>query len=432
MNEIDLKNMSVLILEDSPTQALLLQEILEAQHLSVHKSRDGIEGLKQLEEITPDLIISDIEMPHMNGYDFCKQVKSNQKYQHIPVILLTNLVDPLDVIKGMDCGADGFLTKPCESDLLFSTVRNTIHNIQLKSKYPKEKLTFFFGDQTHSLDINQVQITELLLSTYSSAIQKNLELEKAYNKLNHLYEELEKNNQQLKALNEQKNQLLGMAAHDLKNPLTVISGFSSFLLNNPEETIDKIKSHQMIERIHEASDFMIGVIDDLLDYSTIESGTLKLHLSEIDLPELIQKDLLLFESLAAKKGITLVFNHQQSIPKVCCDGNKFSQLLNNFITNAIKFSHPQGTIEISLIPSDTEVTLSVKDFGTGMSLEALNNLFQPFSKGRTKGTAGEKGTGLGLAIVHKIVVALNGKIWVDSKLGEGTTFHVSIPYKHKD
>lgn len=430
MDEMNLKNKSVLILEDSRTQALLLQENLEKNHLSVCISKDGLEGLQQLDKAMPDLIISDIEMPGMNGYHFCKQVKSDTRYKDIPVILLTNLSDPLDVIKGMECGADGFLTKPCEINLLISTIHNTIKNINLKNNYSREKLTFCFDGQTHSLNINPVQITELLLSTYSNAIQKNLELEKAYHKLNLVYEELEKNNKQLKELNEQKNQLLGMAAHDLKNPLSMISGFSNFLLNSEKDSIDETKKHQMIERIHEASSFMLGVIDDFLNFSTIESGTLTLHLSEVDLTELVQKDLLFFESLAHKKEIKLEFIHKNPIAKVSCDPNKISQVLNNLITNGIKFSHPQSTLEVSLIPSDSEVTISVKDSGIGMSPEALATLFQPYYKMKMKGTAGEKGTGLGLAIAHKIVLAHKGKIWAESKLGAGTTFYASIPYKN--
>lgn len=430
MNEIDLKGKSVLIVEDSPTQALLLQEILVDHHFSVTIAKDGLDGVQKLKDSLPDLIISDIEMPQMNGYDFCKHLKSNEKYKNIPVILLTNLTDPLDVIKGMDCGADSFLTKPCKSDLLFSTIQNTIENIQLKNQNVQEKISFFFNGHTHSLNINKVQITELLLSTYASAIQKNLELEKTYHQLHTMHEELKSNHTQLKELNEQKNQLLGMAAHDLKNPLAVISGFSQIILNKAKEAVDENKIHQMIERIHESSTFMSGIIDDFLDYSTIESGTLTLHLSEIDLPELIQKDLLLLESLAHKKGVKLLFNYKSPTRKIYCDPNKILQVVNNLISNGIKFSHPQGTLEISIIPSDKDVTICVKDSGIGMSQEALNNLFQPFSKLKTKGTAGEKGTGLGLAIAHKIVLAHGGKIWVESKLGNGSCFYVSIPYKN--
>jgi hypothetical protein len=428
MDEVDLTNKSVLIVEDSPTQALLLKEILEKNKLFIRSAKDGFEGLEQIEQSIPHLIISDIEMPRMNGYDFCKKVKAEEKYRELPVILLTNLTDPLDVIKGMDCGADSFLTKPCVPDLLFATIRNAIKNIDLRNKRPPEKISFYFGDGFHTLTINPVQITELLLSTYSSAIQKNIELERAYAKLNNIYEELEKNNKKLKELNEQKNQLLGMAAHDLKNPLSVISGFSNFLLNLARDDIDEGRCHQMIERINDSSTFMMQIIDDFLDFSTIESGTLSLHLSDIDLCELIQKDMLFFESLANKKGIKIIFKCQNATRKLRCDPNKISQVLNNLITNGIKFSHPQGILEISTIPSDHELTISVKDSGIGISSDFRSNLFQPFNRTKTKGTAGEKGTGLGLAIVNKIVLAHGGKIFVDSNPEGGTTFSVSLPY----
>jgi signal transduction histidine kinase len=428
MSEIDLKNKNVLVVEDSATQALLLQETLTHHQLTVRIAKDGLEGLKQVQDSMPDLILSDIEMPRMNGYEFCKKIKAENNYKKIPVILLTNLADPLDVINGIDCGADSFLTKPYESSLLLSTMENALKNISLRNNFSNETLTFFFEGKEHALRINQVQITELLLSTYSSAIQKNLELDKAYANLNRMNKELEENNKKLKELNEQKNQLLGMAAHDLKNHLSVIYGFSNFLLSTSEaRTGHEEKNWQMIKRMHDSSTFMLHVIDDFLDFSTIESGTLTLHLSEVDLPELIQNDLLFFESLAHKKKITLAFNYKKPIPKVSCDPNKISQILNNLISNGIKFSHPEGVLEVALIPSPHEITISVKDSGTGMSPEMIKGLFQPFNKMKSTGTAGEKGTGLGLAIVQKIVLAHKGKIWVESKLGKGSTFFVSIP-----
>lgn len=197
------KDKKILIIDDSPTQLLLLKETLEKNHMAVATAKDGIEGLEKLAKEVPDLVISDIEMPRLNGYGFCKKVKLDDQYKNLPIILLTNLTDPLDVIQGMDCGADGFLTKPFETHLLFSTIRNTIKNISLKNLIPNEELSFFFSGKVHTFTVNRVQITNLLLSIYSSAVQKNLELEKAYRTLNHLNEELESKNRKLNELNEQ-------------------------------------------------------------------------------------------------------------------------------------------------------------------------------------------------------------------------------------
>lgn len=418
----------ILIVEDSNTQALLLKNNLEKNGIASQIAKDGVEGLEQLANWIPHLIICDIEMPRMNGYEFCKNVKTNPKFKDLPIILLTNLKDAIDVIKGMECGADGFLTKPCEIQLLITTIQNTIKSITLQNKYPKEKLEFFFSGKTHVLEVNPVQITELLLSTYSSAIQKNLELEEAYHKLNRLYADLEVNNQKLRELNQQKNQLLGMAAHDLKNPLAVISGFSNFLLNQSNDKMNSEKTHQMFERINDSSSFMLKVIDDMLDFSSIESGTLSLHLETVNIEEVIKKDLIFFESLAQKKDIQIVFNCNGPIPKVSCDVNKIGQVLNNLVSNAIKFSYQKGIVEVNITPAEYDVVISIKDSGVGMSSEVIEGLFQPFTKIHSKGTSGEKGFGLGLAIVNKIVIAHHGKIWVESTLGTGATFSISIPY----
>lgn len=421
------ENMDVLYVEDSPTQSLLLKETLEKNKFKVRLAKDGVEGLQQMQQALPQLIISDIEMPRMNGYDFCKHVKTDDKSKNIPVMLLTNLTDVLDVIKGIECGADSFLTKPCEINLLLSSIQNALKNKEVQNSLSKGKLEFFFDGKTHALEIDQVQITKLLLSTYSNAIQKNLELEQAYRILNKTHEELEKTNETLKALNQQKNQFLGMAAHDLRNPLSVISGFSNYLLNVPKLDLDDKKIREMVEHIHTSSDFMLSLINDLLDYSVIESGTISLSLSEVNLKELIQKNMIFFESLAIKKNIKIVFNCPKEIPKVIADPNRVVQVLNNIVTNGIKFSHPEGTLKISLEPSESEVMITIEDSGIGMSQEMIKNLFQPFSKMKSQGTAGEKGTGLGLAIVYKIIKEHNGKICVKSEEGKGTTFYISLP-----
>lgn len=424
---VSLENRDILYVEDSLTQALLLKDVLEKNKFRVTLAKDGMEGLQQLQQSLPQIIISDIEMPRMNGYDFCKHVKSDAKLKDIPVMLLTNLTDVLDVIKGIECGADSFLTKPCETHLLLSTIQNALKNKEVESPATKGKLEFFFEGEMHALDIDQAQITKLLLSTYSTAIQKNLELEEAYRNLNKAHESLEKTNETLNQLNIQKNQFLGMAAHDLRNPLTVISGFSNYLLNTPSEEINPEKSREMIKHINRSSSFMLQLINDLLDFSVIESGTLTLNEEEIDINELIEENRIFFDSLASKKNIKILYNHPSNIPKIKCDPNKIIQVLNNIVTNAIKFSHPEGKLIINLSSSPSEVIISIEDSGIGMTAEMIQNLFQPFTKLKTQGTEGERGTGLGLAIVHKIIKEHQGKITLKSEVGKGTTFYISLP-----
>ncbi len=338
MTTVATESLEVLIVEDSPTQALLLKNALEGQQLTVRVAIDGIDALEQLRSHPPKVIISDIAMPRMNGFDLCNQVRADPDLANIPVILLTGLTDPMDVIKSIACGADSFLTKPCELNFLLSTVRDVVANKQTREEHaPGQRLAFFFNGKHHVLHIDQVQITNLLLSTYLNAIQKNNELEQSYHKLNEVYEEIKKKNDALNALNDQKNQFLGMAAHDLRNPLGVIIGYCNLLKSKLEASIDE-KSLRMLDKINASSTFMLRLINDLLDVSVIEAGTVRLHLAEVNLAELIQDNLILLRSTAENKNIQLTFQNKTGVSKVHCDSNKIAQVLSNLVTNAIKFS----------------------------------------------------------------------------------------------
>ncbi len=432
MTQATLSILDILIVEDSRTQAMLLKEALEHHQLHVSTAEDGVDAIEQIRKQRPQVIISDIEMPRMNGFELCKQLRSDPNFTDLPVILLTGLTDPMDVIKGIACGADSFLTKPCEINFLLSTVRDVVHNKQTQKQCSQgQSMAFFFNGKNHTLQIDQVQITNLLLSTYLNAMQKNQELEQSLQKLNTAYEEIKKKNCELETTNKQKNQLLGMAAHDLRNPLGVITGYCTLLKTRLEGTVDQ-KSITMLDKISISSTFMLSLINDMLDVSVIESCTVSLHLNEVDLMELIQEDLLLLNVLAEKKGVQLIFSPKSTVPKIVCDANKISQVLNNLVSNSIKFSRPGGKVEIALEVSTNDITITITDHGTGIAPEMQQHLFQPFTQEGQIGTAGEKSTGLGLSIVQKIVTKHNGKISLNSKLGSGTTFSVSLPRSLKE
>lgn len=423
-----LENIEVLVVEDSPTQALLLEESLLKNHLKVKIARDGQEAFEMLPSYRPKVIICDIEMPRMNGYEFCRKIRSDSNYNHIPVILLTNLNDPMDVIRAIDCRADSFLTKPCEVNFILSTISDVITNKeQSKSSTSQDKLTFYFHGESHLIKVDPAQITTLLLSTYSNAIQKNLELEQAYHKMHEVNQELKESNEQLKKLNEQKNQFLGMAAHDLRNPLSAIVSFTGLLISMLKDKADE-NSKTMLQGIKTSSSFMLSLINDFLDISVIDSGTVSLRISEVDLGKLIEDSLTTLRTLAANKNIQLNFKNSADNRKIKLDINKVHQIINNIVTNSIKFSHTGSVINISLETNEKEAIIKFQDHGIGFSSEIKESIFQPFTKGHNAGTSGEKGTGLGLAIVQKIVAVHNGTIRVESEPGKGTTFIVSFPF----
>ncbi len=257
------------------------------------------------------------------------------------------------------------------------------------------------------------------------------ELSRLNNELVNLQRELSKKNAELERINEQKNQLLGMAAHDLRNPLGIIQGYADFLIL---ELSDKLsKEHiSILKTMFESTEFMLSLIEELLDYSKIESGKVSLSLADVDLRELIENNLTLNRTLAAKKHIRIQFASSLKRVIVKVDKHKIEQVLNNLISNAIKFSHSDSEINVQLENVKIYVVLRVKDQGIGMNRDEMEKLFVPFAKIAEKGTMGEQGTGLGLSIVKKIIESHNGNIEVKSEKGRGSEFIIRLPLIEKD
>lgn len=251
------------------------------------------------------------------------------------------------------------------------------------------------------------------------------ELSRLNNELVNMQRELTKKNIELAHLNNLKNQFLGMAAHDLRNPLGNIINYSEFL----EDEKDALTDDQIhfVEQIKTLSWFMHNLITDLLDVSTIEAGNVNLKFEATDFVSLIEKDINLNKNFADKKQIQINFIKTDEAIQISIDKNKIEQVISNLISNAIKYSNPRTTIIVELKNDSGFVTCSVKDNGLGIPENELQLLFRPFQKTSVKSTAGEKSTGLGLYICKRIVEAHNGKIWANSKVGAGSEFAFSLP-----
>jgi signal transduction histidine kinase len=252
------------------------------------------------------------------------------------------------------------------------------------------------------------------------------ELMRLNNELATLQRELAKKNVELGRLNDQKNQLLGMAAHDLRNPLGVILSYSEFL---EAEAFPVLTAEQraFVVTIRSTSEFLLKLLNNLLDIFAIESGELRLELHPISLRPLIERNVALNRVLAEKKQIRVEFHADAELPELPLDSGKIEQVLNNFLSNACKFSHPQTMIEVRLSREGDNAVVSVRDQGQGIPAAELGRLFQPFYKTSVQSTAGERSTGLGLAIVRRIVAGHGGRVWVESVAGQGSTFSFSLP-----
>ena len=244
-------------------------------------------------------------------------------------------------------------------------------------------------------------------------------------------EALRQSNDQLRELNNQKNEFLGMAAHDLRNPIAVIQNSSSVLSRYLSENLSE-KQKEFLKKISDTSKFMLELLNSLLDISKIESGKLGLEITKNNYPDFVRKNIEFNRFFATEKGISIDSALSDDIPLVDFDKNKIEQVLNNLISNAIKYSHPNTMIRIEVLREKNFVVTKVIDQGQGIPENELPHVFKPFQKASTKPTAGEKSTGLGLAIVKKIVEGHQGVIGVESEVGKGSTFFFKLPLWDKE
>lgn len=294
--------------------------------------------------------------------------------------------------------------------------------------------TLHFINQLQQINNEQANFIRLLSkSNYSekktvAKTDEHLldELSRLNNELVNLQREMAKKNAELARLNELKNQFLGMAAHDVRNPLGVILNFSEFLIDENKNTFSE-EHKKFLKIIYSSADFLLKLIEDLLDISKIESGKLNLNLQKADLVEFAERNIQLNNILASKKNISIQLNYNQKPVELPFDQQKMEQVFNNLLTNAIKFSYEGSNVMVNIRANKGSVLVEVEDKGIGIPSHLTETIFHPFNKASTVGTAGEKSTGLGLSIVKKIVEGHGGNIAVKSEEGTGSIFYFELP-----
>jgi len=231
--------------------------------------------------------------------------------------------------------------------------------------------------------------------------------------------------EELAGLNELKNRFLGMAAHDLRNPLTIMQMYSDYLLEDGDGLTEEQRDYLGI--IHESSTFMRSLIDDLLDISHIESGEVTLEYKRADYIAFIHHLVERNRPIAARKEIMLDVETSSPAVSFSFDQKKIEQVMTNLLSNAIKYSSPGHPVRVRIFANQTVCVTEVIDSGPGIPEKDLENLFQPFHRSSVKTTGGEKSTGLGLTIVKRIVEGHGGSVSVSSRVGRGTAFRYELP-----
>jgi signal transduction histidine kinase len=448
----------VLIAEDSPTQAQHLAHILEAQGFRVTSAPNGRVALEMARREKPRLVVSDVIMPEMTGYELCSRIKSDPGLADVPVILVTTLSDPQDVIRGLECRADNFVLKPYDAEQLVRRIQFVLVNSQMRQNEQSGMgLEIVFGGQKHFITADRLQILNLLLSTYEAAIQRNHELSSTRDTLHETNQELQQLTQELESRVrlrtrelEQSNEALRQAqnaliqqerlralgqmasgiAHDINNAISPISLYTEALLER--ETLSE-KARGYLTTIQRAIDDVAQTVGRMREFYRPREK--ELQLADVDLNPLIQQVVDLtrarWNDLAQQRGVMIELNTDLASDLAIIRGaeNEIRDALTNLIFNAVDALPQGGRIDIrtrnAVIPgpqgNEPAVHLEVSDNGVGMDEETRRRCLEPFFT-----TKGDRGTGLGLAMVYGMAKRHSAGLDIDSTCGKGTTFRLTF------
>jgi signal transduction histidine kinase len=446
----------VLIVEDSITQAMQLQYILEKNGYDATAVSDGSEALMSIKKSKPRIVLSDIIMPGMDGYELCRQIKSNELYKDISVILLTSLSQPQAVIWALQCGADKFLAKPYDENHLLSMIQHL--NEDLKSQdLPQKAINVSYRGETYFIDSTRSQIINLLLSTYEAAVNKNLELIEAQDELKRLNQGLEEivdqrtavlrvevnerkaaevalqaSSDEVKTMSQQlwqaeklatMGELASSIAHELNNPLATVSLRVESLI---AQTTGDDPRRRELEIIGQEVERMGNLVSNLLQFSRRSQP----QISTVNVCDEIEKTLELIHYHLRKHNIAVAREFKPEGPLIHADRQQLRQLFLNLFTNASD-AMPEGgtlTIRVTKHPEEKQICIEIADTGVGISPEVLPKVTEPFYTTKPEG----KGTGLGLAICRRIAEGHGGTLNITSERGpgNGTRVCITLPFSN--
>ncbi|MBU3914601.1 response regulator, partial [bacterium] len=368
-----LKGMNALIAEDSGVTRSIINNILQGEGVNTFLAANGREAFELLKagkhEI--DIVITDFMMPEMNGDELCRKIRHELGNKIIPIIFLSAMSETSMMLEIFKAGASDYLNKPFAKEELLARVR-----VHLESRLLNNKL------------LNQVHA--------------------------------------LKRLSKLKDDFISITSHDLRSPLNGILGFTNLLLQ--DDSINS-KNKEFLTHVKDSGDFLLNLINDILDLGQAQSVTHELEMVEVSVRDLLGSSVNTVRHMATPKGIKLTVDDRLKGPsRIKGDKNALIRIFNNLLSNAIKFTSKDGEVkQIIEMESGNRISVSILDTGIGISEDKIPFLFDKFSKASRPGTAGEKSTGLGLSITKELVRRHDGKIEVISKVGKGTCFKLLFP-----
>jgi two-component system sensor histidine kinase/response regulator len=403
----------VLIVEDSPTQAVALSGLLEDLGYTVDVARTAEAALDQLAATQYGLILSDVIMPGMNGYDLCERLKADDRYRQIPFVLLTSLADPMNIVRGLACGADNYVTKPYDGAVLATRIARAL-DTQAQRRGPSRaggvSITFL-GSHFH-ITSEKEQILDLLLSSFEDLVHTNDELRAARAKA--------------EDANRAKSEFLAMMSHDLRTPLNAIGGYADLLAFGVRGDLNAEQLSD-IERIQRNQRLLLTLVNDVLNFARVERGDIALHLTRVNVHQTIRSLGATVEPQIRARQLTYAYLGDGQETTVNADAERLEQIVVNLLTNAVKFTPAGGQISLNYGSSGRFGHVEIRDTGIGIPAEKLAAIFEPFTQVDVFNTSAREGVGLGLAISRELARRMGGDIQVESALGQGSTFTLRLP-----
>ncbi len=374
------KSSIILIVDDTQHNVQVLSQVTRAEGYQVIAAFNGTDAVELAKKRKPDLILLDVLMPDMNGYKVCEILKKDRELRDTPVIFLSALSDVESKIKGFKVGGVDYITKPFQREEVIARV------------------------------------------------ELHLKLKKLERERERYIKELKKREKHLEQLIRAKDEVMRIVSHDIRNPLTGIIGLSDLMLNNSEQSPEM--TVRMVNAIKKGGIEIMDLVNDILEMDFEKNEAFSINYEDVNLEELLNKVIELHNSTAISNSIKLTFDVEKDLPLIPVDSQKISQAIGNLISNALKFTPQDGIVNVAACitaNSPKVVRISVKDSGIGIPEENIPSLFNRHDRNRRLGLKGEKGSGMGLDIVKRYIELHEGKIEVESKVDEGTTFTIQFP-----
>jgi len=389
---------TVLVVDDTPDNIHIVMATLHEYTLLV--ATNGPKALELARSAPPpDLILLDIMMPEMDGYQVCNILKSQEETKNIPVIFVTGMNDDKDERKGFELGAVDFVRKPFRPALLRARIRNQIE-----------------------------------LKQYRDHLKDEVEARTA---------ELKQAKEAAESANRAKSAFLATMSHELKTPLNTVIGFTD-LVHRQECGPLNPTQQEYLGYVLECGHHLLALISDLLSLSKIEAGKLQLELAKCEVRRIINDSLLFVKELARRRAITVTAAVDAGVPELCrLDDRKVKQILINLLSNAVKFTPDNGSVRLQARLTDRQelhrtqpdrafkegvyLHFSISDSGIGIKAEDLQRIFEPFVQADDTTTRKYEGTGLGLSLSKNLAELHGGTIWAESPLEQGSTFNIVLP-----